>query len=130
MFPDVFGQYSVQVIRTYDNTKPSTLIDSVYNSIHNTIFISLDEGFDDSLYITVNDIPFLNESLKTNESIGYAGGFGIHFKDSCDIKRIRLKFVKANYFIDEILDLNYKSVRIFHYGQWTFYYTNLFPMRQ
>lgn len=125
-----YGQDSIRVNRQYNNDKPKSAIDSFYNRIPNTIFISLDEGFDDSLYITVNDKVFLNKHLKSNESIGLAGGFGISFDNSSDVKILKLKFVNANFYIEEKVDLSYKSLQIRGLKQWLLIYTNQFPMRE
>ncbi len=130
IFQKIDGQDSVRVIRQYENDKPKTAIDSFYHKSYNAIFISLDEGFDDSLYITVNDIPVLNKHLKSNESIGYAGGFGIHFNDSSEIKDLKIKFVKANRYIQERINLKYKSLQVRGLNPWVLIYTNHFPMRE
>ena len=130
IYQNVLGQDSIHVVRQYNNDKPTIKIDSAYYKLHNTIFISLGEGFNDSLYITVNDIPFLNEYLKSNESIGYAGGFGILFTDSAEIKDLKIKFVKANRYIQERVNLTYKSLEIRGLNPWLLIYTNHFPMRE
>ncbi len=129
-FHKAYGQDSVRVIREYDNDKPKSSIDSFFNNIPNTIFISLDEGFDDSLYITVNDKVILNQYLKTDASIGLAGGFIITFDNLSDIKILKLKFVKANVYIEEKLYLTYKSLQIRGRKHWLLIYTNQFPMRE
>ena len=124
------GQDSIKVVRQYDNDKPITSADSAFHKVLNTIFISLDEGFDDSLYITVNDILFLNKYLKSNESIGYAAGFGIHFNDSSETKDLKIKFIKANRFIQERINLKYKSLQVRGLNPWLLQYSNRFPLRQ
>ena len=50
-----FGQDSIQVVRQFENDKPLTKADSFFNSIPNIIFLDLDEGFDDSIRVTVNE---------------------------------------------------------------------------
>lgn len=129
-FQKAYGQDSVRVVREYNNDKPKSSIDSFFNNIPNTIFISLDEGFDDSLYITVNDKVILNQYLKTDASIGLAGGFIITFDTLSDIKILKLKFVKANVYIEEKLYLTYKSLQIRGPKHWLLIYTNQFPMRE
>jgi len=124
------GQDSIPVVRQYDNDNPITATDSAFHNIPNTIFISLDEGFDDSIYVTVNSIAFLKTYLKTNESIGYAESFGIGFKDSSEIKELKILFVNANRYIKEKLNLNYKSLQVRGLKQWTLIYTNKFPKRE
>ncbi len=94
-FQCVLGQDSITVLRKYENDKPVTAFDSGFHKVKNAIFISFDEGFNDSCYITVNGIPFINAYLKTDESIGLATSFGLHFKDSSDSKILTIKFVKA-----------------------------------
>ena len=129
-FQKSFGQDSIKVVRQYNYAGPTTYVDSFFYHIANTIFISLDEGFDDSLYITVNDTIVLNQHLKSNESIGYAGGFGIHFTDSSDIKTLKLKFVNADFYIEEKVNLTFKSLQIGGGKPWRLYYSNKFPMRE
>lgn len=124
------GQDSIQVRREYRNAKPKTKPDSIFYEIPNTIFISLDEGFDDSLYITVNDVPVIQKYLKTNQSIGYAGGLQIYFKDSSEVKILKLQFVKANRYIQEKVNLNYKSLEIRGLNPWLLIYSNHFYMRE
>lgn len=125
----VAGQDSIRVVRQYENDKPITAVDSAYHMVRNVIFISLDEGFEDSVLVTVNDTVILNEYLKTNESIGLAGSFGIHFTDSCEIKDLKIRFIKANRYIQERVNLNYKSLQIRGLNPWHLIYTNRFPMR-
>ena len=128
---DVAGQAPVRVQKNYYNDKPITAIDSFYhNFFPNSIIVSLDDGFDDSLYITVNEEVVLNRYLKTDESIGLAGSFVISFKDSSDIKNLRLKFVGKKITIEERVSLKYKSLRIFASDPPLFLYTNQFPMRE
>jgi hypothetical protein len=124
------GQDSVYIKREFWNNKPESRADSIWNSIPNTIFISFDEGFDDSLYITVNDKVIFNGYLKTNYSIDYAGGLGIHFKDSSEVKNLKLHFVNANFYIQEKLKFTYKSLQIRGLNPWTLIYTNQFPVRE
>jgi hypothetical protein len=122
------SQDSILVTRQFENDKPATAIDSFFHKIPNTIFVSLYEGFDDSVYVTINGIPFLNKYLKTNESIGYASGFVIHFKDSTEIKDLTIKFVNGNRYIHERVNLRYKSLQIRGIRHWLLIYTNHFPM--
>jgi hypothetical protein len=130
VFQNSYAQDSVRVLRQYENEKPTTFLDTFYNKIPNTIFIWLNEGFEDSLYVTVNDTIVLNQSLKSNESIGYAGGVGIHFDNPCEVKILRLKFIKANFYIEEKLNLAYKSLEIRGLRPWLLVYTNHFYMRE
>jgi hypothetical protein len=125
-----YGQDSVRVFRQYYHDRPQSGIDSFYQTISNTIFISLDEGFDDSLYITVNDTVFLNQYLKTNESVGLAGGLAISFNSPTDVKILKLKFVNENFYIEEKVDLTYKSLQIRGLKYWLLIYTNQFPVRE
>ena len=125
-----YGQDSLKVNRQYNNDKPKSSVDSFYHSIPNTIFVSLDEGFDDSLYITVNNTIFLNKYLKSNESIGYAGSFGISFDKPTDVKILKLKFVNSNVYIEEKVNLAYKSLQIRGLRPWLLIYTNQIPMRE
>ena len=127
---NLFGQDIITVRYHYDNSKIKTKLDSVFYNINKTIFISLDDGFNDSLIVTVNDLPVLNQYLKTNESIGLAGSFEIHFSDSSEIKILRLNFIKASCYIVEKINLNYKSLIINKVGSWQFYYSNHFFMRE
>ena len=130
IYLESLAQDSIRVTRQYNDDKPESSIDSFYHNIQNTIFISLDEGFDDSLYITVNGRVVLNQYLKSNNSIGYAGSFGISFAKTSDVKILRLKFVKANFCIEEKLDLAYKSLQVRGLKTWLLIYTNQFPMRE
>ncbi|GEM_PF-3287840 len=125
-----YGQDSIKVTRQYYNDKPKSPVDSFFQSIPNTIFVSLDEGFNDSLYITVNDTIILNQYLKSNESIGYAGGFGISFDKPSDVKILKLKFVNSNFYIEEKVNLAYKSLKVRGLRPWLLIYTNQFPMRE
>ena len=54
------GQDSIHVKWEFWNDKPESRADSIWNSIPNTVFISFDEGFDDSLCVTVNDKVVFN----------------------------------------------------------------------
>jgi hypothetical protein len=130
VFQKSYSQDSIPVLRHYNYDKPKTSIDSFIYETLNTIFISLDEGFDDSLYITVNDSIVLNKYLKSNESIGYASGFHISFNKLSDIKILKLKFVKANFCIVEKVNLGFKSLEIRGLRSWLLNYTNQFPMRE
>ena len=125
-----YGQESIKVSRQYDSHKPKSSNDSFFQSIPNTIFISLDEGFNDSLYITVNDTVFLNQYLKSNESIGYAGGFVISFNKPTDSKILKLKFVNSNFYIEEKVNLAYKFLQIRGLKPWLLLYTNQFVTRE
>jgi hypothetical protein len=125
-----FAQDSIHVFRHYDNEKPTTSIDTFFYNIRNTVFVSLDEGFNDSLYITVNDAAVLNTYLRSNESIGYAGEFQIHFDNPSDTKILRLKFVNENFYIEEKVNLTYKSLQIRGLMPWLLVYTNHFPIRE
>ena len=129
-FQNIYGQDSIPVQRRYVVDKPVTIADSFYHRIPNAIFISLDDGFDDSLYVTVNDLPVLSGYFKTNESIGYAAGFGIHFKDSSEIKKLKIMFVKTNLYILEQVNLRYKSLRIGKTNPWVLFYNNRFPIQE
>lgn len=126
----VIGQDTMKVIRYYHNDKPKSFVDSIYNSIPNAIFISLNEGFNDSLYITVDDEVVLNRYLKTNGSIGLAGGFVISFKDSLEFKNLKLRFINGNLFAEERLNLSYKSLEIRYRKLLELTYTSHFPMRE
>jgi hypothetical protein len=130
IFQKISGQDSIRVVREYNNERPITKFDSILYDVKNTVFISLDEGFDDSLYVTVNSIPLLKGYLKSNQSIGYAGGFEIHFKDSSEIKNLKIKFVKANRYIQEKVNLRYKALQIRGLNPWMLVYSNHFSMRE
>ena len=123
------GQDTIAVARKYYNDPPSTEVDSLIFSVRNALYISLDEGFDDSLYITINDKPVMNKYCRTNESIGYADSFGIGFNDSSEIKTLRIKFTRTNRIIEEKLDLKYKSLQVRYLEEWTLIYSNHFPKR-
>jgi hypothetical protein len=125
-----YGQDSVTIYRQFCNDKPKSRVDSFMTCFPKIMFISLDEGFDDSLYITVNDTVVINRYLKTNESIDYADGFGIVFDKPTDVKILKLKFVRANIIIREQVNLHYKSLQIRGLRPWLLVYTNQFPMRQ
>jgi hypothetical protein len=114
----IFGQDSIAVIRHYNNAKPSTNLDSIIYDLPKMIFVSLDNGFDDSLYITVNDIPVLNKYLITNPSIDQAAWFTIGFKDSTEVKVLKLKFIKANRYLEERVNFQYKSLIISGASPW------------
>jgi len=129
-FQKGIAQDSVHVKREFWNNKSESRADSIWNSVQNTIFISFDEGFDDSLNITVNDKVVFNGYLKTNYSIGYAGGLGINFNDSSEVKILKLHFVNANFYIREKVNLSYKSLQIRGLNPWLLIYTNQFPMRE
>jgi hypothetical protein len=124
------GQDSVHVVRGYINSGPKTQIDSLYSQVTNTIFIILDTGFDDSIYITDNGMPALNRYLKTNHSIDYAGAFEIYFKDSSEAHDLKIKFVNGNFYIREKVNLHYKALNIGLYNSWELTYSNHFPMRE
>ncbi len=127
---EIIGQDSIHVVRRYENDKPVTTVDSAFYSIRNTIFVSLDEGFDDSIYVAVNDVPLVNAYLKTNLSIGLAGGFAIDFNDSSEIKNLKILFVKAHRIIYEKINLGYKSLQVRGLNPWQLVYTNRTPMRE
>lgn len=125
------GQDSVRVTRVFENNEPITAIDSLYHQMHNTIWVSFDEGLKDSIYVTVNGYTFFNKHIETNESIGYADGFGLGFEDSTKAMIIKIKFVKANFYIQERVNVKYKSLRLGHYKRgWQLLYENSFPMRE
>jgi hypothetical protein len=121
---------TIRVEKHYDNRGPLTRMDSAYFSIPNSVFVSLDEGFNDSVHVTVNDHRIIDRSLKTNESIGLAAGFAISFRDTSEVKIIQIRFIKQNKIIVEKLDLRYKSLQVRGLRPWGFYYGNRFYMRQ
>lgn len=130
IFQQAAGQDSICVVRQYENDKPITKADSYFYKLPNVVYVTLDEGFNDSILVTVNDTVVLNEYLKTNASIGLAGGFVIHFDDACEIKDLKITFVKANYYIHERVKPAYKSLRVSYLNTWHLIYTNRIPMRE
>lgn len=131
IFQITVGQDSIRTVRQYNYEKPKTANDSfVYYKIPNSIFISLDEGFEDSVYVTVNNRPFLNKRLQTNESIGYADGFRITFKDSSEIFDLKIVFINANRYIHEKVNLSFKFLQIRGFSSWFLNYSNNCPMRE
>ena len=123
------AQDSIRVIRQYEDDKPVTKTDSVFNSIPDILFISLDEGFDDSIRVTINRELIFAGYLKTNESIGLATTLMIANKNPREIKILKVTFVNANRYISEKLNLNYKSLQVRGLNPWLLIYTNRFPMR-
>lgn len=74
---------------------------------------------------------FYNKYIETNESIGYAGGFGLGFEDSTKALIMKIKFVKGNFCIQERINVKYKSLRVGHYQRgWWLGYGNRFGMRE
>lgn len=124
-----FPQRRIHVAHQYENNKPRSMADSFYHSFANTIFISLDEGFDDSLVITINDTTIMNSYFKTNESIGHAGSFGVSFKDSSEVILLKIRFINGGRYLEERLNLRYKSLQVRGLRNWLLIYTNQFPMR-
>lgn len=129
MLQNLSGQDSIRLTRQYENERPATSLDSFFYQVPNTIFISLDEGFDDSLHISINDTVILRQYFITNESIGLAGGLNISFKDSSEVKILKLLFIKANKYILEKVNLNYKSLQIRGLKPWLLIYGNRFYRR-
>ena len=129
MLQNLSGQDSIRLTRQYENDRPVTRLDSFFYQVPNTIFISLDEGFNDSLHVSINDTIILRQYFITNESIGYAGGLNISFKDSSEVKILKLLFIKANKYILEKVNLNYKSLQIRGLKPWLLIYGNRFYMR-
>lgn len=128
--PIIYAQDTIAATRHYDNTRPATTIDSAFYNIEKMIFVSLDNGFDDSLYITVNGFPVINKYLVTDHSIDQAAWFMIRFTDSTEVKYLKLKFVKANRCLEEKVDLSYKSLIISKRDSWKISYSNHFFMRE
>lgn len=126
----VQAQDSVSVVREYHNNQPRSSLDSLYHSFHNRIFISLGEGFADSMYITVNGTEMINGYVRTDPSTGIAGSFGFSFTDSSDIKILRLTFVRRHFYIEERVNLAYKSLEIRNLGKWHLVYDNRFYWRE
>lgn len=122
------GQDSIAVIRQYYSDSVKTKADSFFYKIQNTIFISLWEGFDDSLCITVNDKILVKQHFKTDKSLGLAGQFQVSFENQTDVKVLKLNFAKANLYIEEKLNLAYKSLQIRRDYRWLLIYTNHFPI--
>jgi len=104
-------------------------MDSGFHSIPNAIFISLDEGFDDIVRVTVNEELVFEGYLKTNESIGLAKTLIVSFKDQKEVKMLKVSFLKTNRYILEKLNLNYKSLQVRELSSWVLIYANRFPMR-
>lgn len=123
-----WGQDSITVVRQYSNDNAITVADSFFNKVANTIFISLWEGFEDSLCISVNNERILKQLFKTDESLGLAGNFQIQFESPSDVKILKLHFIKANFYIEERLNLAYKSLQIRKNKRWFLIYTNHFPV--
>lgn len=124
------GQDSINVTRKFENDRPVTRIDSTLNAIPNVIFLDLNEGFDDSIRVSVDGELIFSGYLKTNFSIGLARSFTISFRDPRECKILKVEFVNANSYILEQLNLNYKSLGIGKYYSWFLTYSNCFPMRE
>ena len=58
------GQDSIRVEREYWKDIPITKADSAFNSIPDVLFIDLDEGFNDSVVVTVNDERIFSGYIK------------------------------------------------------------------
>jgi len=129
-FQKVNAQDSIRVLRQYENDRPTTQLDSVFNIIPNAVYISFDEGFNDSVFVTVNNVIYMDEYLKTDESNGYAGSFVITFKDSAETEDLKIKFAKTNRYIEEKVNLKYKALHIRKLDQWLLTYTSHFIMPQ
>jgi hypothetical protein len=123
------SQDSIHVTRRYENDSPVTKWDSAFNSIPNILFISLDEGFDDSVTVTVNSELVFSGYLKTNESIGLAKTLIIPNINGSEKKLLKVTFVNASRCIIENVNTNYKSLQIRGLNTWLLVYTNRFPMR-
>jgi hypothetical protein len=123
------GQDSIKVAREYWNDIPITKADSAFNSIPDVLFIDFDEGFDDSIVVTINDERIFSGYIKTNESIGLAHSLIISNKNPKEVKILKVTFVNANKCIVERLNLNHKSLHIRGLNPWVLIYTNRFPMR-
>jgi hypothetical protein len=129
-FQTASAQDSIHVLRQYENDRPDTQLDSVFNKIPNVVYISFDEGFNDSVLITVNNVIYMDGYLRSNESLGYAGGFVLSFNDSADTQDLKIKFVKTGRYIEEKVNLKYKALHIRKPDQWLLTYTNHFVMLQ
>ena len=115
----------------YDNTPPSAAIDSVLYLVPNSIVIEFCEGFDDSVFLFINDKLIFSNYLQTNGSDGLTGPpLILPYDTSAKTLNLTIQFKKSKNIIKELLSRNFKLLEISRLESWNFYYSNHIRMRE
>ena len=112
-----------RTIKTYDIRKKLTEQGTFFYS-HKLFWISLCEGFNDSIQIFVNNKLLIEGRAITNESIGIAKEVIVNFDHLSDKKIMQLILVNRNVCLTETLELNYPFLEINYNNNWQLKYIN------